>query len=196
MSYQTIEVQGLTEKNKELIKKVYANLDNIDIANLENMDYIKYTILHIKTIEQIYKDLGKQNVNELHDLDKVAFYTMLSKQDAHNLHREIQKHHNHHNEEMEVIVDEVMDWESAHFTKPDKPLSAYETLEKYYNDSKVYDKIKQVMIDFDLWNKGNYVCITEEEFYKKIDEISLEEVANYVKRGKQYLHDIIEEFGL
>ena len=37
----------------------------------------------------------------------------------------------------------VLDWESARYTKPDKPLNAYDTLYKYYPEMK--EKIRDVM---------------------------------------------------
>ena len=50
----------------------------------------------------------------------------------------------------------VIDWECARFTKPDKPLNAYETYKKYYCDKMTLKQrimVKLVMQKFNLITK-------------------------------------------
>lgn len=41
-------------------------------------------------------------------------------------------------------VEAAIDWESARFTKPEKPLNAYQTWKKYYSDIDMEDTLKQL----------------------------------------------------
>ena len=41
-------------------------------------------------------------------------------------------------------VEAAIDWESARFTKPEKPLNAYQTWKKYYADIDMYDTLKSL----------------------------------------------------
>lgn len=38
----------------------------------------------------------------------------------------------------------AIDWESARFTKPDKPLDAYDTWKKYYSDIDMEETLKKL----------------------------------------------------
>lgn len=50
------------------------------------------------------------------------------------IHQQISRHHvdNHLLKTKADLVETVIDWECARFTKPDKQLNAYETLMKFY----------------------------------------------------------------
>ena len=66
---------------------------------------------------------------------KVILYCFISKEKASAWHKE---HSNHHvrNNFVQDTLQAVLDWECARFTKPDKPLTARETWEKYYSEVK------------------------------------------------------------
>ena len=48
----------------------------------------------------------------------------------------------------------VLDWESARYTKPDKPLNAYDTLYKYYShlEGNIIPILKEFGIDYSSTN--------------------------------------------
>lgn len=51
---------------------------------------------------------------------------------ASELHRKLVSHHDESAVGIEALTEMVIDWEAARFTKPDKPLNARETMEKFY----------------------------------------------------------------
>lgn len=72
----------------------------------------------------------------LHDVDKLFLYVFYDKNIVTNLHRNTTSHHVDFKAvgtlSNNTIIDAIIDWECARFTKPDKPLTARETLKKYY----------------------------------------------------------------
>ena len=49
------------------------------------------------------------------------------------IHRETSNHHDNDLEKSKIdYMEMVLDWESARYSKPDKPLNAYDTLYNYY----------------------------------------------------------------
>lgn len=157
------------------------------VKTCENFEHIKCTILHIEAIKKLEHDLGIEHlqISKYHDLDKLAFYYVLSVEDAHNLHTNIQKHHDPLCTDYKTSVEKVLDWESAHLTKPDKPLSAYETLLKYKPDE--IPVIEPVLRDLGLWGEVNCRCISWEEFYKESATISALEVLALLERRIDYV---------
>ena len=68
-----------------------------------------------------------------HDLDKLFMYLFYNKKDVSKTHRNLNRHHDNDLEKTYLdYIEMVLDWESARYTKPDKPLNAYDTLYKYY----------------------------------------------------------------
>ena len=48
-------------------------------------------------------------------------------------------------------IEMIIDWECARFTKPDKPLDAYQTMKKFYPD--LESRILPLMIELGLRTK-------------------------------------------
>lgn len=67
---------------------------------------------------------------------------------VHNWHRNHAKHHVKCAKTHGDYVQMVIDWECARFTKPDKPLNARETLDKYYPNLK--DKVLPIIEELGL----------------------------------------------
>lgn len=189
-------VANISPEDLSSLRLMYGmiNVEKKRVSTNQNLKYIKYTIAHIRAMEAIYSIKGIENPNPNHDIDKVGFYLVTSKENAHNLHRRLQVHHNCNFQDMDVILEEIVDWESAHLTKPDKPLSAYETLNKYYKDSTNYKLFKMKMREMKLWKVGNYTPITDKEFEELIDVITIEEVESYIDRSLIYIEEIINTF--
>lgn len=105
---------------------------------MKNKEYIDYTYKHRKVVmllAQKYFPNNKELLEqvELHDLDKLFTYLFYDKSVASKLHRDQNAHHANEVEKTDLDYKEmVLDWESARYTKPDKPLNAYDTLYAYY----------------------------------------------------------------
>ena len=113
--------------------------------------YVKYTILHRKAFRKVEKKLfGKNSLRGyLHDLDKVILYPLLGKKLTSKLHRKFSRHHINSAKSYSDYREMVIDWECARYTKPDKPLNAYDTLYKYYPqlEEKILPILKELKID-------------------------------------------------
>lgn len=97
-------------------------------------DDIVYTWKHKIAFLKIEKALLGHNTlrGYLHDLDKIFMYLVMSHQAAHNIHVAHARHHHVKAHTQADYLEMVIDWECARYTKPDKPLNAFETLNKYY----------------------------------------------------------------
>ena len=122
---------------------------------MKNKEYIEYTYKHRKVVMLLAKKYFKDN-NELleqvkfHDLDKMYLYMFYDKNAVSKFHR---KNSNHHSNDLVKskldYIEMVLDWESARYTKPDKPLNAYDTLYKYYTEEEenILPILKEMKID-------------------------------------------------
>ena len=101
---------------------------------MKNMEHILYTYKHRKVVMMLAKKYFGDNKEllkqvELHDLDKLYMYLFYDKKTVSKLHREKSFHHENELEKTDLDYKEmVLDWESARYTKPDKPLNAFDTL--------------------------------------------------------------------
>ena len=106
---------------------------------------IKYTMDHRRYVYKVWaaspilrKKLPLYRVL-LHDLDKVPLYLIFGKDLTSKWHNRFARHHNWKTEI--DIYEAIADWDSARFTKPDKPLDAMETWKKYYSDRDIEKQI-------------------------------------------------------
>lgn len=113
---------------------------------MKNFEYLKYTYLHRKALKFIIlrtiKDEGTRKLllerAKYHDLDKALLYTLIEKKEASKYHRATASHHMKNNGPKCYLdyVEAILDYECAALTKPDKPLNAYDTINKYPNNKK------------------------------------------------------------
>lgn len=105
---------------------------------MKNKDRIQYTLNHRRAFRQIERDLLGHNTfrSLFHDLDKVFLYMLFDYKDVHNFHRNHSRHHTKAKTHADR-VQQVIDWECARYTKPDKPLNARDTLYKFYPELEV-----------------------------------------------------------
>ena len=105
---------------------------------MKNFEHIKYTYKHRKIVMRLAEKYFNDNSEVLeqvkqHDLDKLYLYLFYDKKTVSRIHREQSSHHENDLEKTYLdYVEMVLDWESARYTKPDKPLNAYDTLVKFY----------------------------------------------------------------
>lgn len=107
---------------------------------MKNKEHIEYTYKHRKVVMLLAKKYFSDNLElleriELHDLDKLFMYLFYDKKTVSRMHRDLSRHHENNLEKDYLdYVEMVLDWESARYTKPDKPLNAYDTLINFYTD--------------------------------------------------------------
>jgi len=108
-------------------------------------------------------------------------YLIYEKKEVSRIHRKISKHHQNEKEKTEVDYEEMaLDWESARYTKEDKPLNAYDTLYKYYPELE-----KQILPILKEWGiaKSNMPKEKDiEEYAKKVKNTTIEEIKKEIKK--------------
>ena len=102
----------------------------------ENIGAIKYTKEHRKAFKKVEKELLGYNTwrSIVHDIDKVILYNFLEHKKVKEFHRKTARHHveNKIKKNKKDYIEMVIDWECARFSKPDKPLNAFDTLYNLY----------------------------------------------------------------
>lgn len=156
---------------------------------MKNREYIEYTYKHRKIVIYLANKYVKENKEEImnqiefHDLDKLYMYLFYNKKDVSNVHRQLSSHHDNSIEKNDAdYVEMVLDWESARYTKPDKPLNAYDTLYKYYPEmeEKILPILKKFKIDkSDLPMEEDVLEYAKSLSNTNIDDIK-EELKHYI----------------
>ena len=102
-------------------------------------------------------------------------YLFYEKESASDIHRDMISHHENKLPKTELdYMEMVLDWESARYTKPDKPLNAYDTLIKYYPDMEdnILPILKSIGID-----KSNLPMEEDVwEYTQSISDVTLEDI--------------------
>lgn len=103
-----------------------------------NTDFMKYTYMHRKafefTVMKMIKNLETRRLLLLrarkHDLDKQMLYTLIGKKESSAWHRANSSHHMENDIQKNYydMVEAVIDYECAGYTKPDKSRNAYDTV--------------------------------------------------------------------
>lgn len=153
---------------------------------MKNEEYMVYTYKHRKIVMYLANKYIKGDNKKLlehikyHDLDKLFMYMFYDKKDVSTMHRKLSFHHdNDKPKTYEDYVEMVLDWESARYTKPDKPLNAYDTLYKYF--SHMEDKILPILDEFnikgtnlpmeqDTLEYANSLIVTKDKIKKEMSE--------------------------
>lgn len=114
---------------------------------------IRYSLEHRKAFLALEKKLlGKNTIRGyLHDVDKIILYHFLPTEFVHTCHQWWSKHHERRAKTHDDFVQMAIDWECARFSKPDKPLDAYDTLYKFYPhmEDKILPILKELNIAHD-----------------------------------------------
>lgn len=167
---------------------------------MNNFDKIIYTMKHKHALELVAnKYYGSKMMEQIkyHDMDKVLMMLFMDKELASTFHRLYANHHNDGNQKLQKqdLIEMILDWECARYTKPDKPLNAYDTLNKYYNN--LNDEVMPILIELKLDYKSLPFDYNDEIYLKVKDyNISEKEINNrildYVNNGNMY-NDILKE---
>lgn len=153
-----------TNNNKNMIKEIIEDIKGAFIQ-------IPYTYKHYKAFRKIEKELTGANRHWHHDWDKLIACVICPWIGIRRIHQWHQKRNSHHPtytvgkewkkfEKYPLKIDweeAIIDWECARFTKPDKPLNAYDTLMKYYKEYEKYamPTIKKFNLIPSIGNKTN-----------------------------------------
>lgn len=114
---------------------------------------------HRKALQKLAKEKGYSF--PFHDFVKMINVIIFGDRIATKIHRVFSKHHAHVVGEVYKFIDDkkvhlgdvrditnkveaVFDWESARFTKPEKPLNAFQTWKKYYPDIDMKETLKSL----------------------------------------------------
>ena len=153
---------------------------------MKNREYIEYTYKHRKIViyfaNKYVKENKEETMNEVecHDLEKLYMYLFYNKKDVSNVHRQLSSHHDNSIEKTDAdYVEMVLDWESARYTKPDKPLNAYDTLYKYYPEMK--EKILPILKKFKIDKSGLPMEEDVLEYAKSLSNTSIDDIKEELK---------------
>lgn len=156
---------------------------------MRNIEKLCYTYRHRKIVMYLAKkymsDEKLLKRLEEHDLDKMYLLLFYQKKDIEGIHRELSRHHDNDVEKDYLdYVEMVLDWESARYTKPDKPLNAYDTLYRFY--PQLEKKILPILEKFEIAKSNmsfdqdtmNYANLLKDV---TMDEIK-KELINFIKK--------------
>ena len=120
----------------------------------ENIGAIKYTKEHRKAFKKIEKQVLGHNTwrSLVHDLDKLILYNIWTHKKVKEFHRNTARHHveNKIKKSRNDYIEMIIDWECARYTKPDKPLNAYDTLYNIYPnlEKEILPLLKEFNLDY------------------------------------------------
>jgi len=120
---------------------------------IESYKHIPYILSHIWAMYKIQLKYIGYIKFPFHDLDKLFMYIFLGFigiKKISKIHRKYVKHHLSLGKRFtsDNVLEAVLDWESARFTKPDKPLNAWNTCLKYYPEWKLY--VEDILLKYKI----------------------------------------------
>lgn len=149
---------------KEICSRVLKIINKAKlVAKIRKMKYDEVK-LHREVVNIIAKMYGYSF--KTHDFAKGLNIIFLGDDLATKIHRLTSRHHVH-GDRIPKLVEAVFDWESARFTKPEKPLNALDTWKKYFfnvempnelislmkNMSENYEEIQKTVEEAGIWGK-------------------------------------------
>ena len=146
----------------------------------------------------------------VHDMDKMIMYLFMDQQTAQRLHVSTKPHHleNDLPKSREDLVEAVIDYECAPYTKPDKPLNAYDfvhlLMDRKFLDEATGRQMIEIMAELGIAKSARaaddvegmaYIAsigeVTEEMIYAEIlryvrdhPDNELEEILRYINLPK------------
>lgn len=126
----TVKNVGIEKFKGEIIVKIIDELKY-------RVEVSKYTLRHRRAFLKVEKELLGKNTPRgyLHDIEKPLLYMIVGKKMGSKIHKKISRHHNRAKTKQDRIQ-QIIDWECARYTKPDKPLDAVQTLYKMFPELK------------------------------------------------------------
>ena len=146
---------------------------------MDNFEDLVYTYKHRKIVmflADYYFD-NQELIERVkkHDMDKMFLMLFFEKKQIKELHVSTSSHHDNDVPKTDLdYMEMILDWESARYTKDDKPLNAYDTLYKYYShlEDKILPILKSIGLDYSTFDKEPAVV----EFAKTVENPTIEDI--------------------
>ena len=179
---------------------------------MKNLKWCIYTYRHRKAFEYCALKLIQEpelraemlRRSKRHDMDKMIMYLFMDQKEAQELHSKTKPHHleNDLPRTYEDYVETVIDYECAPYTKPDKPLNAFDFVHLLLDwkvlDAETGDQLISIMETLGIANSTSYIDDAEgQEYISNIGEVTeemiYEEVLRYVSENPENeLSEILE----
>ncbi|MDD6154181.1 MAG: hypothetical protein PUB39_01220 [Eubacteriales bacterium] len=135
---------------------------------MKNLEWNIYTYKHRRafkyTVEKLIHEpkLREEMLKraEVHDMDKMVLYLFYDQHTAQMMHVKSQPHHLENNKpkSYEDLVETVIDYECAPYTKPDKPWNAYDFITLLYSmrllDEEIKDRLMAITAELGIDRSG------------------------------------------
>ena len=153
---------------------------------MKNLDKLIYTYKHRKIVYFLGEKYSnnKELLEQLtkHDLDKMFLLLFYDKDVVKKVHRDTSSHHDNDLEKTKLdYIEMVLDWESARYTKPDKPLNAYDTLYDFYPH--LVDKIVPILEEFNINYSSTEMEEDVVEYVNSLGEVSENDIKKELVRS-------------
>ena len=166
---------------------------------MKNLNWCIYTYRHRRAFEYCVNklihdpDLKEEMLKraKIHDMDKMVMYLFLEQKEAQKIHMMHQPHHleNSLPRTYEDLVETIIDYECAPYTKPDKPLNAYDftnlLMQMKVLDGKTGANLISIMEDLGIassasnqGDKEGYAYM--EQFAVVTEDMIREEIQTYI----------------
>ena len=166
---------------------------------MKNREWIIYTLRHRRAFEYCVRHLVTEPVlreemlrrARIHDMDKVIMYLFMEQQEAQKIHMSTRAHHLENSilKSHGDLVEAVIDYECAPYTKPDKPMNAYELIEMVRKmnllSQEMLERLTGVMKELGICRPGTFAEDKEGQAYiaglgEITDEMIREEILTYL----------------
>lgn len=180
------------------------------ISKMKNLKWCIYTYRHRRAFgycvdKYIHEPALREEMQrraKIHDMDKMIMYLFMDQKEAQEMHIRTKAHHleNQLPRTYEDFVETVIDYECAPYTKPDKPLNAFDFANLLVDwkalDKETGDKLIAIMEQLGIANSATYA--EDEEGRQYIDSIGdvteemiLEEVLCYINENPDNELDMV-----
>jgi hypothetical protein len=173
-----------------------------EVELMKNLKWLIYTYRHRRAFEYCVRKLVKEpglreemlRRAKVHDMDKMIMYLFMDQKEAQELHVKTQPHHleNDLPRTYEDYVETVLDYECAPYTKPDKPLNAFDFVHLLVDwkalDAKTGDMLVGIMEELGIANSDSVASDLEGQAYINsiedvTEEMILEEILRYINEN-------------
>ena len=169
---------------------------------MRNLKWCRYTYMHRRAFEYCVDKLIRepelraemQRRARVHDMDKMVMYLVMDQKAAQEQHVRTQPHHleNDLPRTYEDLVETVIDYECAPYTKKDKPLNAYDFVNLLMDwkalTAEMGDRLIAIMAELGIDNSDT--VSSDEEGRAYIDSIGevtedmiINEIVEYIRNG-------------
>ena len=155
---------------------------------MKNFEKLVYTYKHRKVLAFLAKKYfdSEELMKRLkhHDMDKMYLLLFYEKKDIESYHRAMSTHHDNDLEKKELdYIEMVLDWESARYTKDDKPFNAYDTMCKFYPhlEDKIMPVLNKIGLDKSTLEKEEDVVEYAKTIANVTEEDIKKELIDYIK---------------